>query len=262
MCEIHLPGWVRCAFLTSMINVLEQLLVPLARLLVSRGIQFREAAETFKRAYLAAAKSAGATTDSRVSILTGLQRRDVARLRSGGRGPKVRRTGLGQILRGWHDDPAYCGADGAPLPVPRLGPAPSFEALVRTLRKDVHPRSVLDVLVAKDAVIWDEAADTIVPKASRMELGSSMSQMETLGGNLGDHAAAAVENVLGKGRFFDRALEYEGLTDDDVQALSARFDREMMALLQDLNTDAAERRARAGDTGQHRVRFGGYGYWE
>lgn len=245
-----------------MINVLEQLLAPLARLLVSRGIQFREAAETFKRAYLAAANAAGATTDSRVSIVTGLQRRDVARLRSGGRGPKVRRTGLGQIVKGWHDDPAYCDRDGIPRPVPRLGPAPSFESLVRTLRKDVHPRSVLDVLVTKDAVTWDQEADTVVPKASKMEMSSSLSQMETLGGNLGDHAAAAVENVLGKGRFFDRALEYEGLTDEDVKALSARFDREMMSLLQDLNADAAERRARAGDDGRHRVRFGGYGYWE
>ena len=61
-------------------------------------------------------------TDSRVALATGLQRRDVVRLRG----------------------PESIGTDGAPLPLPRTGEAPSFEALARAVRPDLHPRTMLD----------------------------------------------------------------------------------------------------------------------
>lgn len=131
---------------------------PLARLMLASGITFREFNGLAKRVFVSVASDefgrAGRPTNvSRISLMTGLARKDVKHLRDelteaprlDGPGPKT--TEATRLLGAWHQLPAYLDAAGAPLAIPLSGPAPSFEALhhehggdipATTMKKDLE----------------------------------------------------------------------------------------------------------------------------
>lgn len=249
-----------------MLGLLDSLLGPLARLLVARGVLFPDFAERMKAHYVEAAEAlaAGRATDSRLSVMTGLQRRDVTRLR--GFAPKQARTNhLSRLVALWRSAPGYRGADG-PRPLPKSGPAPSFEALAREVRRDVHPRTMLDTLVATGTVALDPATQEVrLLASSYLPLAGSDDQIGYLAHNLGDHVLAATENVLGRNPpHFERALHYTGLTPAQADEIEAEYRAGQMALLERLGLRAAAMKAETGATrgGKARERFraGGYFY--
>ncbi len=251
MCNLHI-----------MIDLLDRLLGPFARLMVARGVQFPELAERLKAHYVEAAKgmSDGKMTDSRLSVLTGLQRRDVARLRALP-APEPRTHHLARLLALWQNEPAFVGRD-----LPKNGPAPSFEALAKIVRKDIHPRTMLDTLEAAGAVCIDnETQNVSLLQASYQPLSGSEDQLTYLTQNLGDHFDAATDNVLGQDPpHFERAVHYSGLTMDHIAALKAKYDTGQMALFKRLSACAAEMKKDAmklpSEDRATRFRAGGYFY--
>ncbi|WP_341368049.1 DUF6502 family protein [Yoonia sp. BS5-3] len=245
-----------------MIDLLDRLLAPLARLMVARGVQFPELSERLKAHYVDAARqmSDGKSTDSRLSVLTGLQRRDIARLRALP-APEPRTHHLARLLALWQTEPEYAGQD-----LPKNGDAPSFEALAHMVRKDIHPRTMLDALAAVGAVSVDtETQHVRLLQASYQPLQGSEDQLAYLTENLGDHFDAATDNVLGQTPpHFERAVDYTALTDEQVKQLKAIHDTAQMALLKELSARAAEMKKAArslpADQVRSRFRAGGYFY--
>jgi hypothetical protein len=237
-----------------MLQILDILFAPLARLLVARGILFPDFAERMKAHYISAALalSQGRETDSRLSVMTGLQRRDVTRLR--GFEPRDQRPNhLARLIALWQTDPDY--AQTASLP--RSGPAPSFETLAWAVRRDVHPRTMLDALLASGTVALD-GAEVRLLQSSYQPLAGSEDQMAYLTRNLGDHLTAATDNVLGQTPpHFERAVHYSDLTEDEVATLAEMHRQGQMALFQTLSQQAATMK-RSGERGSHRFRAGAY----
>jgi len=237
---------------------LDQILAPLCRLLVARGILFGAAAERLKQSYVQAAqaRAGGRATDSRLSVMTGLQRRDVQRLRDGVTPPVPTDHALSRLVAQWQADPRYAGAD-----LPRRGDEVSFDALAQSVRRDVHPRTLLDELLAAGTV-------TVLPgdlirllRGAHVPLSGSAAQLAYLGDNGGDFLAAAVGNILADTpRFFERALHYNHLSAGAVQQLEAQFRAEHMSLLMRMNTEA--RHLQATDPGTLRFKAGGYFYFQ
>lgn len=243
----------------QMDQVFLRLFLPLARLAIGRGLGFRDVTDPLKRAFLvAASEGAGRPTDSRLALATGLQRRDVARLRDQGVAPRAP-SSPARIVSDWLRGPATVGSDGEPLDLPlRAGSdGPSFEALAKAVRQDVHPRTLLDLLVDAGTVEVDGDVARLVSQ-SYAPGGGSPEQVRYLADNLYDHGAAAVANVLSQVGHFDRAAHYSGLTQEQAEGLAARFDAAQSALLQDIAAEAAAMQ----DDGPIRVRFGGYSYSE
>jgi hypothetical protein len=238
-------------------QIFDALFAPIARLLVARGLPFPDLVERMKLHYVQAAlaQAGDRTTDSRVSVLTGLQRRDIVRLR--GEDVKDRRPNhLARLVALWQTGPGQ----GAPLP--RSGPEPSFEALAQTVRRDVHPRTMLDTLVAAGTVALSEDGQEVrLVQSSYQPLAGSDDQLAYLARNLGDHAQAAAENVQGATPpHFERAVHYSGLTEAQVQQLSEEFAKGEMALFQNLSQTAARMKAKNAEPGRQRFRAGGYFY--
>ena len=232
-------------------DVLTRMLLPLARLAIGRGLGMRDVVDPLKRAFLIAAQEDGRRrTDSALSVATGLQRRDVVRLRGEGLAPRAP-SAPARIVADWPEAEV----------IPRVGPAPSFEALARDVRRDVHPRSLLDQLVAAGSVA-EEGADVRLLRRAYAPGGGSPEQLAYLADNLHDHGAAAVANVLASRGFFERAIHYEGLTEAQVGDLAARHSAAEMALLRGLSKTAAGMQAAAGPDGTRRLRIGSYAYWE
>lgn len=242
-----------------MSDFLDTLLAPLARLMVVRGVLFPELSERLKAHYVIAAMGAAEdkATDSRLSVMTGLQRRDVARLR--GFEPKPAKAGhLTRLVALWQTEDGYHD-DGTPRELIRAGEAPSFDALAWLVRRDVHPRTMLDALVDNGTVEIDGDGQTVrlIAQSYQPHAGSA-EQMAYLAQNVGDHLSAATGNVTGDAPVFERAVHYAGLAPDQIQALEGRHAELQMAVLQELNAMAAE--MKKSGTGRCRFRAGGYFY--
>lgn len=225
--------------------------------MVARGVLFPELSERLKAHYVAAAKAQaeGKVTDSRISVLTGLQRRDIARIKSEPQTPP-RSNHLATLIARWRTDPTYQARD-----IPRSGDAPSFEALARDIRRDVHPRTMLDTLINAGTV---EALDGDVVRlrqTSYQPLAGSEDQLAYLARNLGDHLSAATDNVMGcSPAHFERAVHYGGLTAEQVEILKAEHNRAQMAVFEALADRAAEMKAENAEGSAHRFRAGAYFY--
>ncbi|PYE85777.1 DUF6502 family protein [Pseudoroseicyclus aestuarii] len=231
---------------------LDPILSPLARLAVRKGWLFPAVERRLRQAYIAAATSGGegAMTDSRISVMTGLQRRDIARLRREEAPEQPPRQPLAEIISRWWDDPAY---DPAGLPI--QGEAGSFTALARSVRQDVHPRTFLDLLIESGAVT-EEAGRASLTTRSYQPLPGSEEQLGYLADNVGDHLSAAVSNVLGEAGNYDMAVHYDGLSPEAIATLEERYRAGMTRLVEEL--DSMVRALPQSAEGQQRFRAGGY----
>lgn len=236
--------------MTSLHSAIARILRPLARIMIARGVRFPEFVDWAKRAFLQSAErdfriDGKRVTDSRIHLLTGLQRKDVKALRE--RADQGAATGAGPLARVvglWLAE--YRAPDGTPRPLPRAGDDPSFQALVARISRDIHPRTVLDELVRLGMVeaAGDEirlATDGFVPS------GDDAALTGYLGANLGDHALAAAENVLAApapGPHFERAAHYNRLTPEALAELDGLSRRLLGEALAEINARAAALQAR------------------
>lgn len=254
------------------LHALRALLRPLARLAVAKGLPYAQLDELLKEALVEAAREAHPDTApqrsvSRISTTLGLNRREVTRLtRSAGTTtPALRPTPATELFTRWRTDPALRGADGEPLALPRLGAAPSFEALAQSLTQDVHPRSLLDELCRLGLARLDEANDRVtLLDPAFVPRGDGARMLGFLADNVGDHAAAAVENVLGDGRrHFEQAVFADELSTASLPALreavASQWKRLMADLVPRLETLIAADREAARPQ-DRRVRIGLYTY--
>ncbi len=249
-----------------------RLLRPLVRLFIRVGITFPALTGLLRELYVNVAEHEFALagkeqTDSRVSLLTGIHRKEVARLRGAGAPVStvpvaVSRTS--RIIARWLAEPAYTDAAGAPLALPRTAPdgAPSFEALVASVTRDLRPRAVLDEWLERRLVSIDSDGRVVLGEAAFVPRAGSDQQLHYFGRNLHDHVAAAVANVTGAGvPFMERAVHYDGLSDTLARDLETRSRELAMDALQTANRQA-HRALDADAGGRWRWSFGVYVFRE
>ena len=258
-----------------LLQALEALLVPLARLCVAHGLPHAPVEEQLKRAFVRAAREArqaaggsGARDVSQVATATGLTRREVARL-SGELSPlpAQRPTPAGRLYAHWMTSPDLLGPDGRPRPLPRTGSAPSFEALAQSITRHVHPRSLLDEMLRLALVRLSEDGQTVHFEADRVTPTRDDAQMlGFLGANVGDHLAAATANVVHRDRrHFEQAIYADELSESSAAAIAdlarSQWARLRAELIPELERLIAADQA-AGRAGTHRARLGLFTYNE
>jgi hypothetical protein len=252
-----------------------RVLQPLVRLLLRNGVTYTVFAAALKRLFLEAARSELARTrmpltDSAVSLLSGVHRRDVRTLTRDAAAPAVpappARLGLAaQVVARWMNDPAFLDAQGSSRVLPRSGPGASFDSLVASVSRDVRPKAVLDELLRLGVV--QEAPEGLALEGGGFAPRQGFEELSWLAAqNLQDHAAAAVANLQGDGPFLEQAVFVDQLQAASVQQLhrvsvqawQAAFKTVMNEAQQRFDADATV----ADGTGRHRARFGVYFYSE
>ena len=249
-------------------------MLPLARLLVARGVPYAHAEESLKAAMVEAAREAHPDglphrLVSRIATTTGINRREVTRLSRVDNAPvEPQRSAASNTFTRWRTHADYLDAQGQPRVLARQGDAPSFESLARGVTQDVHPRSLLDELLRLGVARHDPAADTVslildafVPSTDRARM------LEFLAHNVGDHLSAAVANVLGPvPRHLERAVFADGLSTRSVAAAEAWMAdawRDMSAALVPFLTQLIADEAHEPESErQQRFRAGLYDYTE
>jgi hypothetical protein len=210
------------------------MLVPLARWLVRNGVLYASFAPALKSVFVEAARrelqAAGAKiTDSSLSVLSGVHRRDIRESRDEARtvdhaqAPKSPSAASMAFTR-WLTDPGYRDAGNRPAVLPRSGPGRSFDSLARQVSSDVHPRTLWLEMRRLGLVetVDDEgqqlalSSDAFVPRQGFAEDAGVFSA------HVADHIAAAVHNLSaapGAPRFLEQSMYGSGLTPHSIEAL-------------------------------------------
>lgn len=228
-------------------TALAALLAPLAQAMVARGVTMGLANEALKKALLEAALNSETTdiSDSKASLLTGIHRKDIKRLRyEGSPAPSKRHVNVAAlVLSYWATAPEYQRPDGTPRTLPRSGTeaSPGFDEMVKRTRADMAPGTILHALIEQGTV--EQTSDgnlrllshTLVPAAGTAE------QVAAYQATLSAHLLAATQNLLGEPntpRHFDRAVRYSHLSDTSVEKLQRSAAEKAQALLEDINAEA------------------------
>jgi hypothetical protein len=233
-------------------------------------------AEMLKGTYVEVADNAfrlddAPPTDSRVSLLTGVHRKDVKRLRAAPKAdvetmPEAVALGA-QLVAAWTTRREFRDAKGRPRRLPRLASqgAHSFESLVESLSKDIRPRSVLDEWLRLGVVALDGEDRVVLRTGAFVPRSGDSEKAFYLGHNVHDHLAAAVHNVLGEGEaFFERSVHYDALDPASIEKIAALASESGMKALQAVNRKAMDSEARDRKLPEPKARmtFGIYFYSE
>jgi hypothetical protein len=236
----------------ALISALKKLLRPLIRLLIAKGVGLPAFIELIKEAYVSVAEQDFPTngkkqTDSRISVLTGVHRKDVKRLRSLKTEEFVapRSVGLGPlVVARWLSNPATIDAQGQPIALPRQADSPgtaSFDALVEGVSKDIRPRALLDEWVRLGVARLDAQGRVVLNKAAFIPEKGFDEKAFYLGRNVHDHLAVAGSNLLGQGNpALERSVHYTGLTEESAKVVTEAAERLGMQSLLAVNRLALE----------------------
>ncbi len=124
------------------------MLRPVARLCLRTGFGIQDFLESAKTAFVLTAQEQlvqeGAKVNiSRISVATGLHRRDVDRIISHETLPVESDSAVRKVLTAWENQRDWRTASGSPRVLEIDGSPQSFYALVREVTSDVHPSSIL-----------------------------------------------------------------------------------------------------------------------
>lgn len=258
------------------IQAVRGVLKPLVRFMLSQGLTYTILIELLKSIYVEVALNEFTLekkrqTDSRISLLTGVHRKDVKRLSEmlETDAPPPENVTLGaQLVAKWIGQPQYVDKQGHPIPLTRGvkdGGEKSFEALVASVSKDIRSRAVLDEWLrlgivhmdANDCVCLDTEA--FIPKQGFEEKAYYFQH------NLHDHIAASVNNMLELGPpFVERSVHYDTLTKGSAAELVSLGEALGMQALQTVNRRALilEKKDAGDPNADQRINFGIYFYYE
>jgi hypothetical protein len=249
------------------------LIKPLIRLMLQHGITYTAFTAALKKSFIQAAVNELSAkqkpqTDSAISLLSGIHRRDVRNLtRLAESAPSPLRKPISasaQLIARWMSDPVFLNKKDVPLVLPRSGNAVSFDALAQAISSDVRPRAILDDLIRLGLVEETENSIELIvqgfsPRTGFKELSEQFQD------NLHDHIAASCANLSSDQGFLEQAVYVDELSEESAQQLhrtaalawrqafkSVMRDAQVKFDFDQANTKKSKRK--------FRVRFGSYFY--
>jgi hypothetical protein len=249
----------------ALLEAAARVLAPLVRLLIARGVTYQVAGELLKRVYVRAGldhfagQGNAAPTGTQLSLLTGLNRKEIKRLTDESLqavAPQGVTSFAAAVHAAWLSTARFRDTSGQPLALPRhvRGEGPSFDELVRAITTDHRPGAVLDELLRLDLVTLDHNEEVVLKTQPFLSRATISDRLIPFAENLGDHAAAAVTNVFS-----------DELSQESVAKLQTLVGEEWRRLHDELIAAAIEREnedARAGAKTDQRLRVGLYFYSE
>ena len=256
-------------------SALRRLLRPLVKVLISHGVVFPAVVELLRELYVDVAKNdflveGKEQTLSRMSLMTGVTRREVRRLIKQPMADDVspHTLSLGaRIMTHWLGDETYLDKRGNPLPLPLTAAddRPSLDRLVSSVSKDVRARAVLDEwlrlgIVEMSGYVVHLKNSAFIPQEGYEE------KVYYFGRNLRDHIATGTHNLEGKyPPLFDRAVYYDRLSSSSLEELRQFTHDHGAKLLLRVNRRArqlADKDAAADGDLKGRMTFGVYYFGE
>jgi len=253
---------VRGPLKAQFVAAIRRLLRPVVRQLVAYGVGYPALGRLLKQLYVEVAEQDFALpfkrlTDSRVSLLTGIHRKEIVQLRRRAT-PRdavveVEDTLATHVLGRWMAGPPYASRDGIAhrLPYDVADPAtPSFARLVREIGVDIPVRSVLDELLRQGTAELLPNGDVAVVREANIPADDIEAKLTLLGADPGELFTTIVHNIEHpESPHLQRKVVYDNIGADalaelreEARRLGEEFIRRANALLaardHDRNPDA------------------------
>jgi hypothetical protein len=257
--------------------VATRVLTPLVRALLRNGMSFNAFSDVAKQVYVdVGMREFGIPgrkpTVSRVSILTGLSRKEIQRLieeRTQLAGTDAQETynRAARVIAGWVRDKEFTDAAGDPLALNQAGANASFSLLVKRYSGDVPARAVLDELLRVGAV--ERLDDDSIRLLSRAYIPrtSDLDKLDILGADVAD-LIMTIDHNLQRGAEdprFQRKVMYDNVPAESIPLFRALSAAQGQALLEKMDEwlSQHDRDVNASVKGAGRVRAGiGIYYFE
>ena len=227
-------------------RVVLRILKPLVRILLRNGVSFGTFADLAKWVYIDVAREdfgigERKQSTSRISILTGLSRKEVTRVgklkRPSDQGSAERYNRAARVIASWLREPDFTDGEGQPAILPMSGGGATFSELVRRFSGDIPARAIRDELMRIGALEQLEdgrirlRARAYIPKTSEGD------KMHILGTDV-SHLISTIDHNLRPDvpePFFQRKVAYDNLPQEVLPHLRRLTGRKAQALLETLD---------------------------
>lgn len=259
-----------------LLQAVQKVMKPLARLLIQYGISYREFTDISKKAFFSAGQEvlkpqSVRPNASQLSVLTGLHRKDITTFLAAPpqeekqpEPPQATSTGAALIAQ-WVTDPTYLDKKKKPKPLPYTADqGPSFTQLVEAVSKDIRPKAHLDHLTQLGLLETDDQGLITLKREAFLPNEDFKAKLEFFVRHIHDHLAATAANLTSDTHVFpDRSAFHAELTDADIKTLKTEIDKKAMSLLKDIyaEADKLSRKNKTADA-THRMTLGFYFYTE
>ena len=252
------------------------LLQPLVRILLRNGVPYGTFADLAKYVYVKVAMEEFGLpnrkqTASRVSIITGLTRKEVSRVQgisdTGNEETVERYNRAARVVTGWVRDSRFSDSNGSPADLVVEGSGISFSELVRQYSGDMPVRAVLDELDRVGAI--DRLPDGRIRLIARayIPVSGDVEKLGILGTDVRDLISTIDNNITkdaGEG-VLQRKVSYDNLPAEILPELRQISKEKGQKLLEDLDSWLSQHdrdnNPSVSGTGRHRAGIGIY-YFE
>jgi hypothetical protein len=229
-----------------------RLLRPLVRILLRNGVSYAAFSDLAKWVFVdVASKEFGVKdrkqTDSRISVITGLTRKEVARIKKletpDDSAAEREYNRAARVIGGWLRDKRFTAADGAPAALSFDGNGKSkgngftFSDLVKSYSGDMTARSILDELLRVGAVERDAQGMVHLLMSAYVPKGSDAGKLHILGNDVAlligtiDHNLHRSEEQPR----FQRKVAYDNLPAEALPHLRKLTNEYSQTLLQEID---------------------------
>jgi Family of unknown function (DUF6502) len=256
----------------SLVSAVRHMLRPLVKLLLTHSITFPFMSDLLKAIYVEVAAEEfrlqdRPQTDSRISMLSGVHRKDVKNLRP----ERVLEQTIppsvslsARLMKLWGSDPHRLDETGRHRPLPRMiseGGGESFEGLVSSVSKDIRSRVILDELLRTGIARIDDQGRVCLNTEPLVHRSDFDEKAYYIGQNLHDHLCAATHNLDEQNPpLLESSIHCDKLTPEAIAELDALTKKLGQQVLDTVNKRTTELEARDASKpeAQQRMNFGLY----
>ena len=250
-----------------------RILQPLVRILLRNGVSFGTFSDIAKWVYVdTAANEFGIAsrkqTISRISVITGLSRKEVKRVKEKTRPADTaiaeQYNRAARVITAWRRERSYADRKGSPLDLPIAGDGPTFAGLVRRFSGDLPYRAVLDELVNAGAVEITQNDQVRLLSDSYLSGNDDKVKLHILGTDAGSLIETIDHNLQADKlqRLFQRKVQYDNLPGQALPVFQTIAAESAQSLLEDLDRWLArhdrDTNPKSQGTGRHRAGLGIY----
>jgi hypothetical protein len=232
--------------LKKLVQSIVRILRPLIHILLKNGVSYGTFSDIAKWVYVETASSdfgikSRKPSISRISVLTGLSRKEVKRVKDL---PMPADTEFAEqynraarVIAAWRREADFSDPEGNPMVLPISGEGSTFAELVRKFSGDLPHRAILDELV--DAGIVEVTADNCVRLRNRSYIPGRDQGMKfhILGTDVSNLISTISHNLSADEpqRFYQRKVSYDNLPREILPVFHSMAALASQKLLEDLD---------------------------
>ncbi len=217
---------------------LVRLLEPLVRLALRAGIKLPSLLELLKQTYVDMSERELQTADtpitiSRISLMTGVHRKDVTRILHSGAHEPDDSSLIARVLGLWNEDRRFQISNGQPRVLSYKGRGNEFASLVSVVSKELNPGSILAELRRVGAVQQTHQGLKLL-KTGYVVKQDMTTALKFMSKDVNDLIETVQENVLGdsEARNLHLKTEYDNIPDAYIDAIRVWLRKEGTAFHQ------------------------------